>query len=119
MNPVSSQHPAEDQARRWSALLVASLSSFLTPFMLSSVNIALPAIGDHFKADAVLLSWVATAYIMAAAVALVPVGKLADIHGRKKVFMAGTLIFTLASLLSGLAWSMAALIVFRVIQGSP
>ncbi len=117
MNPVGTQHQAEDQAQRWSALLVASLSSFLTPFMLSAVNIALPAIGDHFKADAVLLSWVATAYIVAAAVALVPVGKLADIHGRKKVFMAGTLLFTLASLLSGLAWSMAALIVFRVLQG--
>jgi EmrB/QacA subfamily drug resistance transporter len=117
MRSVRSQAEPEDNAQRWSALLVASLSSFLTPFMLSSVNLALPAIGDHFKADAVLLSWVATAYILAAAVALVPVGKLADIHGRKKVFMAGTLLFTLASLLSGLAWSLAALIAFRVVQG--
>ncbi|HSM88790.1 MAG TPA: hypothetical protein VLT56_02105, partial [Desulfobacterales bacterium] len=80
MNPAGTQHQAEDQAQRWSALLVASLSSFLTPFMLSSVNIALPAVGAHFPSDAVLLSWVATAYLVAAAVALVPVGKLADIH---------------------------------------
>jgi EmrB/QacA subfamily drug resistance transporter len=117
MNCVRSQRAAEDKAQRWSALLVASLSSFLTPFMLSSVNIALPAVGAHFRSDAVMLSWVATSYLVAAAVALVPVGKLADIHGRKRVFVAGTLLFTLASLLSGLAWSMAVLILFRVIQG--
>jgi EmrB/QacA subfamily drug resistance transporter len=117
MNPVRPQSDAEVKAQRWPALFVASLSSFLTPFMLSSVNIALPAIGDHFKADAVLLSWVATAYLVAAAVALVPVGKLADIHGRKKVFIWGMVLFTLTSLLSGLAWSVAALIAFRVIQG--
>jgi EmrB/QacA subfamily drug resistance transporter len=117
MNSVGTQRGAEDQAQRWSALLVASLSSFLTPFMLSSATIALPAIGDYFKADAVLLSWVATAYLVAAAVALVPVGKLADIHGRKKVFVCGMVLFTLTSLLSGLAWSVAALIAFRVVQG--
>jgi len=117
MNSVSTQRDAEHKAQRWSALLVASLSSFLTPFMLSSVNIALPAIGNHFQADAVLLSWVATAYLVAAAVALVPVGKLADIHGRKKVFIWGMVLFTLTSLLSGQAWSVAALIPIRVAQG--
>jgi EmrB/QacA subfamily drug resistance transporter len=117
MDSARIQKEAQDRAQRWSALLVAALSSFLTPFMLSSVNLALPAIGNHFKADAVLLSWVATAYLVAAAVALVPVGKLADIHGRKKVFIWGMVLFTLTSLLSGLAWSAAALIVFRVVQG--
>lgn len=117
MNPYGSQPEAEDKAQRWPALLVASLSSFLTPFMLSSVNLALPAIGGHFQADAVLLSWVATAYLVAAAVALVPVGKLADIHGRKRVFIWGMAIFTAASLLAGLAWSAAALVAFRVAQG--
>jgi EmrB/QacA subfamily drug resistance transporter len=117
MNPVRRQRDADGRAQRWPALLVATLGSFLTPFMLSSVNIALPAIGNHFQADAVLLSWVATAYLVAAAVALVPVGKLADIHGRKKVFIWGMVLFTLTSLLSGLAWSLAALIAFRVAQG--
>lgn len=117
MNSARIESEAEEKAQRWPALLVAALSSFLTPFMLSSVNLALPAIGDHFKADAVLLSWVATAYLVAAAVALVPVGKLADIHGRKKVFIWGMVLFTLTSLLAGLAWSAAALIAFRVVQG--
>jgi len=49
-------------------LLIASLSSFLTPFTRSSVNIALPSIGNHFSLDAVTLSWVATSYLLAAAV---------------------------------------------------
>jgi len=117
MRASSASIEAEDKAQRWSALLIASLSSFLTPFMLSSVNLALPAIGSHFGADAVLLSWVATSYLLAAAVSLVPVGKLADIHGRKKVFIWGMVLFTLTSLMSGLAGSVEALIVFRVLQG--
>ena len=117
MTLVSSSTGAEDRAVRWSALLIAALSSFLTPFMLSSTNIALPAIGNHFKADAVLLSWVATSYLLAAAVALLPFGKLADIHGRRRIFLLGMLLFTLSSLLSGLAPSIEALILFRVFQG--
>ena len=106
-----------DEAERWSALVIASLGSFLTPFMLSSVNIALPTIGKEFQTDAVLLSWVATAYLLAAAVSLVPFGKLADIHGRKKVQLWGMVIFALTSFLAGLSWSAESLIFFRVFQG--
>jgi MFS family permease len=69
-----------------SALLVASLGSFLTPFMASSINLALPSIGKEFVLDAVLLSWVATIYLLAAAMVLVPLGRIADIYGRKKIF---------------------------------
>jgi EmrB/QacA subfamily drug resistance transporter len=117
MGPAVTPHEAEEKSQRWPALLVAASGSFLTPFMLSAVNIALPAIGNHFEADAVLLSWVATAILVAAAVAMVPAGKLADIHGRKKVFMVGMLIFALSSLLAGWAWSIEALVAFRVLQG--
>ena len=106
-----------NEAERWSALVVASLGSFLTPFMLSSVNIALPAIGQEFETDAVLLSWVATSYLLAAAVSLVPFGKLADIHGRKKVQLWGMGVFALTSFLAGLSWSAESLIFFRVFQG--
>jgi EmrB/QacA subfamily drug resistance transporter len=107
--------PEDDQ--RWPALLIATLSSFLTPFMLSAVNIALPAIGRHFGADAVLLSWVATAYLLAASVSLMPFGKLSDLHGRKRVFLVGMTVFTASSVLCGLAGSVEALIAFRVVQG--
>ena len=79
----------EDNKR--AVLLVATLSSFLTPFMGSSVNIALPSIGKEFAMDAVILSWIPTSYLLAAAMFLVPFGRLADIHGRKKIFTYGIL----------------------------
>ncbi|MGD8286082.1 MAG: MFS transporter, partial [Desulfobacterales bacterium] len=106
-----------DKAIKLSALIIASLSSFLTPFMISSVNIALPAIGKEFKTDAVLLSWVATSYLLAAAVSLVPFGKLADIYGRKKIFLGGQIIVTITSLLTAISISAHMLIIFRIFQG--
>jgi len=98
-------------------LLVATLASFLTPFMGSAVNIALPSIGRHFGMDAVSLSWVATAYLLAAAVFLVPFGKLGDIYGRKRVFTLGMIVYTVASLVLAVSPSAAMLIAFRAVQG--
>ncbi len=108
----------DDKATRLTALIIASLSSFITPFMISSINIALPVIGKEFQVDAVLLSWVATAYLLAAAVALVPFGKLADIYGRKRVYMYGMSLFTITSFLSAVSISAPMLIVFRIFQGT-
>lgn len=99
------------------ALLVASLASFVTPFMGSSVNIALPSIGREFTMDAILLSWVTTSYVLAAAMFLVPFGRIADIYGRKKIFTYGMLIYTASSVLSAFATSAAMLISFRILQG--
>jgi EmrB/QacA subfamily drug resistance transporter len=106
----------ERESKR-AALLIATLSSLLTPFMGSSVNLALPSIAEEFGIDAVELSWVATSYLLAAAVSLVPFGRLADIHGRKKIFTYGITTFTIASLLSAVSTSGFMLIVFRVVQG--
>ena len=99
-------------------MIIASTSAFLTPFMISSINIALPAIGKEFETDAVLLSWVATSYLLAAAVCLVSFGKLADIYGRKKIFMIGQITITVTSLLAAISVSAPMLIVFRVFQGA-
>ena len=107
-----------DKTTKLSALIVASTSAFLTPFMISSVNIALPAIGKEFETDAVLLSWVATSYLLAAAVCLVSFGKLADIYGRKKIFMIGQILITVTSLLAAISVSAPMLIVFRIFQGA-
>jgi EmrB/QacA subfamily drug resistance transporter len=98
-------------------LLIAVLSGFITPFDGSAVNIALPTLGAEFHMDAISLSWVSTAYLLSSAVFLVPFGKLADIHGRKKVFLYGITIFTLASLLMTLVTSTEMLIAVRVLQG--
>ncbi len=102
---------------RTAALIAATLAALLTAFTGSSVNIAMPAITHDFSLDAILLSWVPTSYLLAAAISLVPIGRLADIHGRKKVFALGTAVFTASSLLAGLASSPAALIAARVLQG--
>lgn len=106
-----------NEINRRSALIIATLSSFLTPFMGSSINIALPAIQKEFSLDAVLLSWVATSYILASVISLVPFGRLADIYGRKQIFAWGISIFTIASLLSAFSISTSMLIVSRIIQG--
>jgi len=107
----------ENATSRRTVLIVSTLGSFLTPFMASSINIALPSIGQEFAMSAVLLSWVATAYLLAAAMFLVPFGRAADIHGRKKVFLGGITVYMVFSLACGLAPSAAALIAFRALQG--
>ena len=107
----------DDHSERRTALLLAMLSSFITPFMASSINIGLPDIADEFKMNAVLLSWVPTSYLLAAAVFLVPFGRIADIHGRKKVFLYGMWLFTFGTVLCALAPSSWFLISSRVVQG--
>jgi len=107
----------DDTATKRAALLVATLTSFLTPFMGSSVNIALPTIGREFGMDAVLLGWVATAYLLSAAMFLVPFGRIADIHGRKRIFTYGIMTFALSSLLSAIAPSAIFLVSCRILQG--
>jgi EmrB/QacA subfamily drug resistance transporter len=102
---------------RRSVLLVATLASFLTPFMGSAVNIALPSIGKEFEMDAILLSWVATAYLLSAAIFLVPFGRLSDLIGRKRVFLYGMVVISILSLGIGLAVSGWMVVVFRFIQG--
>ncbi|MCX6240065.1 MAG: MFS transporter [Bacteroidia bacterium] len=100
-----------------SALTIAVLTSFLAPFLISGVNIALPAIEKEFDLDAVALSWTVTSYLLSSAVFLLPIGKFADIRGQKKVFQGGIVIFTIATTLCGFAPSGMMLIILRVIQG--
>jgi EmrB/QacA subfamily drug resistance transporter len=106
-----------DNALQRATLTVAMLTSFMTPFMGASVNLALPRIGAELGLDAVVLSWTATAYVVAAVVSLLPFGRLADIHGRKRVFSAGLLCFLAGSLAAATARTGAMLIAARVVQG--
>lgn len=98
-------------------LCATTLSAFITPFMGSSVNVALPVMAQDLSMTALTLSWVPSSFLLAAAITLVPLGRLADIFGRKKFFFWGAIIFTLASLLC--SWSPTAtfLILARIIQG--
>lgn len=99
------------------ALLAAALAAFLAPYMGSAVNIALPSIGRDFGANPVLLGWISTVYLLAAAVAVVPLGRLADLTGRKRMFQRGLVAYTLASLLCAIAPSVEVLVIARVLQG--
>ncbi|MEM2213112.1 MAG: MFS transporter [Candidatus Nezhaarchaeales archaeon] len=98
-------------------LFTTTLGSFLIPFMGSAVNLALPSISIEFAVDAVTLSWINTSYLLAAAVFLVPLGRLADLHGRRRVFVYGLIIFTVSCLLSALSFSAFLLIFSRILQG--
>ncbi len=100
-----------------SVLIIATIGSFITPFMGSSINVALPHIEKTFKIDAVLLSWISTAYLLAAGVSLVPFARIGDIYGRKKILAWGFAFFSISSLLLALSISASMLILFRIIQG--
>jgi EmrB/QacA subfamily drug resistance transporter len=107
----------DEQSLKRYTLLVASTTAFLTPFTGSSVNLAIPAIGLQFGSGTLMLNWVITSYLLASVAFLVPFGKLADIQGRKKIFIAGITVFSIASALCGLAWSTEMLIMGRALQG--
>jgi EmrB/QacA subfamily drug resistance transporter len=108
----------EDRSLQRAALLVTTLDSFLTPMMASAVTVALPSIARDFRMNAVQMGWVASAYLLAAAALLLPCGRLADIHGRKKVFTIGNLCFGGASLLAGLAPNAGIFLFARALQGT-
>jgi EmrB/QacA subfamily drug resistance transporter len=116
MKPTSDSFKVDNDVKI-AALLVATIASFFTPFMGSSVNIALPAIGLDFGADAIILNWVTNGFLLAAAIFAVPFGRVADIHGMKKIFTYGIIIFTVASLFCALSPDSLTLIASRVLQG--
>jgi MFS family permease len=106
-----------EKGLKWSALLIAGLSAFLTTFVGSSINIALPHIGETFHMDAITLNWSATSFLLASAMFLVPFGRLADMYGRKKFFAIGISIFTVACGFSALAADTVQFIASRVLNG--
>ncbi|NYB52354.1 MAG: MFS transporter [Methanobacteriaceae archaeon] len=93
------------------------ISSFLIPFMGSSVNIALPLIQNDLSVDILILGWIPMAFVLANAALVLTFGRLADIHGRKKVFTWGLIVYILASFLAGFSNSGTILVLFSFLQG--
>lgn len=106
-----------DKIFKRSVLLVATFAAFLTPFLGSAVNLALPSIGKDLHANAISLGWVISSFILSSAIFLLPFGRLADITGRKKVFTAGIALFTLTTFLIIFCRSITSLIILRIFQG--
>lgn len=109
------QHPQHFNKNLLLVLII--LTSFINPFLGSAVNIALPKISSDFSMNAVAMSWVSMSFLLSSAVFLVPFGKLADIIGRKRIFVAGNIFLSVASLLCAIAPTGGILIAFRVFQG--
>lgn len=96
---------------------MATSVAFLAPFMGGAVNVAIPEIGAEFHADAVSLNWVVTGFLVVSAVLVLPFGRVADLVGRKRVFLAGVAVFAGGSLLCGLAPTLPLLVAARAVQG--
>jgi len=107
----------EGNTSKKSVLLVATFAAFLTPFLGSAVNLALPSIGKDLNANAIQLGWVISSFILSSAIFLLPFGRLADIMGRKKIFSLGILLFAISTSLIIFSHSITSLIVLRVFQG--
>ncbi len=99
------------------ALAMVLLNAFTTPLMLSAANVALPAIAMDLKLDAVMLSWVPMAYLMASAMFVLVFGRLADMYGRKRIFLIGTTSVIATSLLAAFSMNGELLIAARFLQG--
>ncbi len=98
-------------------LVVVSVVQFLVPYMLSSLVVALPAIGKEFSAGAMHLSLIEMVYMLGLAIFLLPAGRFADIYGHKKVFISGIAITILSTIMLGLSMNIETLILLRFAQG--
>lgn len=96
---------------------MAGVASFAVPFMASAINVALPSIGTEFSLSAVAQGWIVTAYILATAVGLLPAGRIADMVGKKEIFVLGMAVFALGSMVSALSTSYAVLLASRIVAG--
>src|SRR5213596_1001538 len=103
--------------RRWSALALIVTAQFMVILDVAIVNVALPSIKSDLDFSPTNLQWVISAYAILFGGTLLLGGRLADLLGRRKLFVAGLALFSAASLLCGLAWSEASLIGFRGVQG--
>src|SRR5437764_2162056 len=112
--------PAADpdhSRRRWFALAVLVTAQFMVVLDIAIVNVALPTIKTdlHFSQES--LQWIVTAYSIMFGGVLLLGGRMGDLLGRRRLFIAGIALFTISSLSAGLAWSEASLITFRALQG--
>lgn len=113
----------DDRAREettdapWTVLVLLAIAQFMVILDVTVVNVALPSIGEALSFSSGQLQWVITAYVLFTGGLMLLGGRLADLVGRRAVFLGGLGIFTAASLASGFAWSAESLIVARAVQG--
>ncbi|MDT8718769.1 MFS transporter [Clostridium sp. 19966] len=104
-------------SKRILAFIAIDIACFLTVLDSTIVNVSLPSMAIYFNTNTTGISWVSTAYLIAFSSLLINFSKIADIYGRKKLFLIGLVLFGIASVCCGLADSLPMLIIFRIIQG--
>ena len=115
MNAFASSQPAE--RRRWIALAVVCLAQLMTVLDTTIVNVALPSIQRDLHFSQSGLTWVVNAFLISFGSFLLLAGRLGDLLGRKRVFLAGVAVFTVASALCGISGDQGFLIAARFLQG--
>ncbi|HEY1366790.1 MAG TPA: DHA2 family efflux MFS transporter permease subunit [Gaiellaceae bacterium] len=108
---------ATNSGRKWSALALIVTAQFMVILDVAIVNVALPSIKNDLDFSQSSLQWVVSAYAIFFGGALLLGGRLADLLGRRRLFVGGLLLFAASSLLCGIAWSESSLIGFRALQG--
>ena len=111
------QNQKEEFANKWQVLCAVMCGGFMASVDGSVVNLILPTLVESFNSGFSIIQWVVVSYLLTVATLILPMGRLGDLIGRKKVFLTGFVIFTAGSLLCGFAGSVSQIIVFRVVQG--
>lgn len=112
------QHLSDVRLKKQGAtLIVVIITSFITTFTGSALNLSIPSIGQEYQASAMFIGWIVTGYILASAVLSVPFGRIADLKGRKGILVTGISLFTLCAVGCAGSWSIESLVCFRVLQG--
>ncbi len=106
-----------DYSRKWWVLLSVAMGIFLSTIDSSIVNIALPTLQESLNASFATVQWVVVAYLLVVTSLMLGIARLGDMIGKKRIYQTGMVIFTLGSLLCGMAPSIGMLIAFRVLQG--
>ena len=109
-------HPPAGGSHKWLVMAAVGMSIFLATVDGSIVNVALPTLVDRLGTDFPTIQWVVVGYLLTMATLLLGVGRLADMRGKKPIFISGLAVFTLGSLLCGLSTGVYWLIAFRVLQ---
>ncbi len=110
--------PEDAHRRRWELLALTSIGAFMAPLDGSIVAVALPVMGPDLHLSFAAAMWVQAAYLLTTAVLLIPLGRLADQHGRVRFYLLGIVVFTVGSLLAALSMNGAWLIGSRIVQGA-
>lgn len=110
------QGDGQSYSRRFILVLI-TIATFLNPFTGTAINLALPVIGTEFSADATMLAWVSSAYLLSSVIFLLPAGKLGDSRGKVTVFMAGIVVYTAGAILTIFTPTIGTLLAFRFLQG--